>query len=268
MHPTPYRELNELLTGLVAGVRAALGPGLVGAYLQGGFALGSADRDSDVDFIMVAQDELTNDEVRVLQQLHARVYDLPCPWAQHLEGSYFPRATLQPLSRSGELLWYLEHGDRSLTRSAHCNTLVDRWVLRTHGIILAGPDPATLVEPIPVELLRQGILREIRGWGREILDNPDRFHNRFYQSFIVLSYCRMLHDLQAGRISSKRAGTEWAKANVDPSWSGLIDRAWDGRPDPARSVRQPANPEEFRLTLEFVQYMIDLADGASQDPGA
>jgi hypothetical protein len=43
---------------------------------------------------------------------------------------------------------------------------------------------------------------------------------------------------------------------LDPSWAGLIDRAWDGRPNPALSVRQPADPADFRSTLEFVRYAI------------
>ncbi|MEK7786640.1 MAG: aminoglycoside adenylyltransferase domain-containing protein, partial [Chloroflexota bacterium] len=75
-------------------------------------------------------------------------------------------------------------------------------------------------------------------------------------TFIVLSYCRMLHDLHTGFPGSKRAGAKWAKAVLDPSWAGLVDRTWDGRPNPALSVRQPANPEDFKLTLEFVQYII------------
>jgi len=66
----------------------------------------------------------------------------------------------------------------------------------------------------------------------------------------------MLHDLQNGFVGSKRAGAEWAKTTLDPSWAGLIDRAWDGRANPALSVRQPADPADFRRTLEFVKYAI------------
>ncbi|UCC99695.1 MAG: DUF4111 domain-containing protein, partial [Phycisphaerales bacterium] len=92
----------------------------------------------------------------------------------------------------------------------------------------------------------------ITGWGKEILSNPERFNNRFYQSFIVLSYCKMLYDLHTGEVGSKRAGAEWAKHNLDRSWSGLIDRTWAGRPNPAVSVRQPADALDFQHTLEFI----------------
>ena len=64
-------------------------------------------------------------------------------------------------------------------------------------------------------------------------------------------------DLHAGFPGSKCAGAEWAKTTLDPSWSELIDRAWDGRPNPALSVRQPADPEAFDNTLKFIQYVIN-----------
>jgi hypothetical protein len=94
-------------------------------------------------------------------------------------------------------------------------------------------------------------------FGKDILTHPERYNNRFYQAFIVLNYCRMLHDLRNGFPGSKRGGATWAKANLDASWADLIDRAWTGRPNPALSVRQPADPADFQAMLAFVRYIID-----------
>jgi hypothetical protein len=254
--PTPYPDLNAVLRELVAGVRAAVGDTFVAACLQGSFAVGDFDRHSDVDFIVAVAQELSDDHVQALQVMHERLYRLDCEWAQHLEGSYVPVHILRHCDQRGRLLWYLDHGSRSLIQSEHCNTAVVRQVVRQHGVVLAGPNPATLVDPVPVEVLRQEIMQTLSGWGRQILTDPEHFNNRFYQTFIVLNYCRMLHDLRAGTLGSKRAGAEWAKAALHPSWSGLIDRAWDGRPDPAVSARQPADPEDYKRTLEFIQYII------------
>ncbi|PYP78122.1 MAG: hypothetical protein DMD35_12525 [Gemmatimonadetes bacterium] len=254
--PTPYPELNDVLDELVAGVETALGDAFVGACLQGSFAVGDFDRHSDVDFVVAVRDELSDDHISALQAMHDRIYGLASEWAKHLEGSYFPITTLRDYRRSGRPLWYLDHGSRSLVRSDHCNTTVVRWVVREYGIPLAGPNPASLVDPIPVEALRAEIAHTMRSWGEEILDQPDKYRNRFYQGFIVLSYCRMLHDLIEGRPGSKRAGAEWAKATLDPAWSGLIDRAWNGRPNPAVSFREPADDEDFEATLRFVQAVI------------
>ena len=67
----------------------------------------------------------------------------------------------------------------------------------------------------------------------------------------------MLHDLIHGTTSSKRTGAEWAKAKLDPIWRELIDRSWNGRPDPARSVRQRADPDDYARTLDFVRYIMN-----------
>jgi hypothetical protein len=75
-----------------------------------------------------------------------------------------------------------------------------------------------------------------------------------------LQYCRKLHDLLTGTVSSKRAGAEWAKKNLDQTWSSLIDRAWGGRPNPALSVRQPADEADFNLTLLLVKEVMKAAN--------
>ncbi len=143
----------------------------------------------------------------------------------------------------GEALRYLDNGSRAVMRSAPCNTVVVRATLRQAGVPLAGPEPATLVDPLAIEPLRGEILAAIRERGRAIPGERNLYENRFYQGFIVLSYCRMLRDLKAGKLGSKRAGAEWAKAQLDPSWSGLIDRA---TPESCRLGSPAARPGRLR----------------------
>jgi len=257
MFPTPFVELNQVLSDLVSRIQEILHNDFVGAYLQGSFAVGDFDLHSDVDFIIVIGDDLSIDQIDALQLMHDQIYQLDSKWAQHLEGSYFPREILRHHTKRGVKLWYLDNGARTLIRSDHCNTILVRWIVREKGVTLAGPSPKTLVDPISDELLRADIFETIINWGKEILDDPAPFNNRFYQSFIVLSYCRMLHDLHTGYAGSKQKGTEWAKTALDPSWSELIDRTWDGRPNPELKIRQSADPQDFEKTLEFVKYVMD-----------
>jgi len=258
--PTPYTDLNAVLAELLLEVETALAGSVVGVYLQGSFAVGGFDEHSDVDFAVAVGTELTREEAERLQGVHRRVYNIDCEWAKHLEGSYFPEAVLRTPKGRGVPLWYLDHGSSTLVMSRHCNTIVVRWVLRERGIALSGPPASELIDPIPVSALKEEILETMRDWGQEILSHPDRFRNRFYQSFIVLSYAKMLHDLREGRIGSKREGAEWAKGVLDPKWSDLIDGAWDGRPNPAKSVVEPPDPTDFARTLEFVEYVVRESD--------
>ena len=261
--PTPYPELNGVLAELVARLRGALGARLVGVYLQGSFAVGDFDQDSDVDFVVATDGPLDAPTVAALQAVHAAVYALPSEWARHLEGSYFPRDVLRRGDRCGEPLWYLDHGAQHLIASDHCNTLLVRRIVRECGIALTGPPPRALVDPVSDAVLRQEIYATMTGWGREILAEPARYRNRFYQGYLVLNYARMLHDLRRGRPGSKRAGAEWSKAHFGPAWADLIDAAWATRPDPARSVRTPADPAAFARTLQFLELVLTEAHAAA-----
>jgi predicted nucleotidyltransferase len=257
---TLFPELNAVLKELVGSVPRILKDNFVGAYLQGSFAVGDFDEHSDVDFIIAINRELSDTQLENLQSMHERIFNLEPEWARHLEGSYFPAKILRDYNKIGSELWYLDNGSRVLVKSDHCNKIVVRWILREKGVVLSGPEPSTLIEPIPVDVLRRAILKSINESGREILTNPESYNNWFYQTFIVLQYCRKLHNLHTGTVGSKRSGAEWAKRNMDRSWTSLIDRAWEGRPNPAYTVRQPADKADFVRTLEFVKEVMKVAN--------
>lgn len=256
---TPYPELNDVLNEMVSSIQAILHDNLVGAYLQGSFAVGDFDEHSDVDFIIVIDQALTDRQVEALQIMHPRIYKMESAWAQHLEGSYFPKDILRDVAHAGQPLWYLDNGSQNLIESDHCNTVLVRSVMRDFGVTLTGADPASLVDSIPVDTLRREMMHTLQQWGQEILDDPEQYRNYFYQTYIVLNFCRMLHDLGQGKPGSKLAGANWAKANLASSWQGLIDRTWAGRPKPEEKVWQRPDPDDFAATLKFIQYVMDQA---------
>ncbi len=224
---------------------------LMGVYLQGSFAIGDFDENSDADFLVLLHSPLSAEQVEQLNDMHRAIFALG-GWGEHLEGSYFTREIfVKP--PTGDRVWYLDHGHQTLCLSDHCNTLVVRHTLQTAGITLYGEPPQQWMEPVPSEALRQEIYGVIQEWGATLLEQPDAYANRFYQGFILINYCRMLHDFKRATVSSKRHGAAWAKANLDPKWRPWIDRAWGTRPDPAKQVRTPADPEAYAMTLEFVR---------------
>ena len=255
-NPTPFPDLNAVLSEWLSAIRTVLGDDFIGAYLQGSFAVGDFDADSDVDFLVAVRAELTDAQLSGLQSLHARIYDLHSPWAKHLEGSYFPEDALRRCDPAGAQPWYLDNTSKVLVRSSHDNTLVVRWVTREHGITLAGPDPRTLIDPVAADNLRREILGMMHEWAEEIFASRSSIDNRWAQPFAVLSYCRMLHTLRTGTVRSKLAGAQWAKEALNSEWAGLIERAWNERPDPSLKVRQPARPDDMRLTLDFIRYAL------------
>lgn len=259
---TPYADLNGVLDELVRRVAQAAGDNFVGAYLQGSFAVGDFDEASDVDFVIALKRDLTEAEMPAFQALHRAIFDLPVRWAQHLEGSYFP---LDVLRRAGDgppiPLAYLDNGARALERHVHCNTRVVRWSLREKGVVLAGPSPTELVDPVEPEALKAEVRALIRSEFPAWLGKPARIDACWLQAFWVTLCCRMLQTLETGVVGSKKAATAWAVARLEPRWHGLAERAWRMGREPLARKLEPADRAEVALTLAFMRHAASWAAG-------
>jgi hypothetical protein len=280
--PTPYPELNAVLSHLVDGARTALGDNFVGAYLQGSFAVGDYTEFSDCDFIIVTARDLAPGEIEPLQALHAAVHQLPYAyWRKGLEGSYAPVAILRRLSddprdppgeprgpdwadpgMSGASarhypFWYLDHGSDRLVRSEHDNTQVVRWCLREKGVVLAGPPPRELIDPVTPAALRAEVSRTL---DLVLALDLQPMELVAWQAFWVGLFCRMLHTIATGQVWSKKAGFAWAEQALDPQWRGLIARAAAVRKGDAAQSGQPADPADVAATRAFARYARGFAD--------
>jgi len=254
---TVFPDLNRLLSRFVEGVQAVLGSNFCGAYLQGSFAVGDADKHSDVDFIVVTEDEVTLQQRVRLEALHQRLYACPTPWAQHLEGSYVPRRSLRRPDPERRPLLYLDNGATVFTLDNHDNTAVVRWSLRERGVVLTGPQPRELIDPISPDQLGADVrwaMTEWASWFRTL----DSISRRGL-AVAVLSHCRILHTLNSGEVTSKRVAGEWALRELDPRWAPLIRWALDDRPDPWAKVRETAEPALAREALGFIDFVANTA---------
>ena len=163
MHSTGFPELDHVLDRLVAGASAVLGADLVGVYVVGSFALGDADEHSDDDVLVPVAGPLTAAQEVGLCAFHADVPAGGRHWNRELEGSYPPVDELRSLDGRGRRWLYVDRGATEMEWSTHCTTLEHRWTLRHRGVALAGPPPATLVDPLPTGALREDMRRQVPG---------------------------------------------------------------------------------------------------------
>ena len=261
--PTPFPELNQVLAVLVGRASAILGPDLVGAYLVGSFAVGDADEHSDCDVLLpTASRPVTAEQEAALRRLHA---DLPAPdghWNREVEGSYPPVDELRTLDALGRRWLYVDRGARVMEWSPHCNTHEHRWTLRNHGVVLAGPPPETLVDPLRpgalAEQMRQQIptlLERMRSW-------IDVETVAWAQRYAVTTLCRMLYTVATDEVASKRAGLEWARGALDPRWVPLVDAALTGRALGWDPEDRPS-AESVAETRAFAQYAVGAVETSS-----
>lgn len=249
---TPFEELDALLANFVTAARDILGDTFVGAYLQGSFALGAGDEHSDCDFI-IATTTLPHGDVEAgLRRLHDEIPMRAEFWAKHLEGSYADVETLRSVAGLGTSWLFCDHGHRELIWDTHCNSPHTRWILRNHGISLAGPPIRDLVDEVPPESLRDamraelpGLMASLRTWAP--------FDVAWSQRYAVTTYCRVLYTLHTARVASKRASLEWARENLDPAWRPLLTQVMEDRRrgwDPA----DPPRPGSIEAMNAFAAY--------------
>lgn len=255
--PTPYAELNEVLAGLVADVQAIFGSALVGAYLQGSFALGDGDRQSDCDFLFVLREEPDPERLGRLLLLHDEIPTRAGHWTRHLEGSYPIARELRDLTGLGREWWYVDHGWRCLQRSTHCNLEIVRWTLRERGITLLGPEPATLVDPVPPEAIRARMRADLamlipglRTWAP--------FDVAWTQRYVVATVCRMLYSLETAEVTSKRRAMEWAIGRLDSQWAPLLRQAIDDR-ELGFALDQRPRPGSMERSLVLAEHAKRIA---------
>ena len=252
----PHPEVDALLREVLEGARAVLGERFVGAYLFGSLASGDFDEDSDIDLLFVTGEEIPQESLSALQSMHARINARASHWATQLEVSYIPRRALRRRDPGDCLHPHLDRGrgETLRLREHDSDWVVQRHVLRERGLTLAGPDPRTLIEHVSPDDLRRA-MHDLLWWPAEILCDPARIGTRGYQSYLVLTMCRVLYTLRHGAVVSKRAAADWAQETLGARRSPLIERAWAGRREPRRA----ATPEDVNATLDLIRHTLEQA---------
>jgi hypothetical protein len=254
IRPSGWPGVDRAVARLLAGVAEALGDDLAGLYLGGSLGLGDFDpASSDVDVLVATAGRLPGPAVERLRRLH-RALRAEGGWAARLEVVYLPLAALRRFDPDDTGRYPIGPSDRGFNLGRQTPTWVlDRWVAREHGLVVVGPDPRELIDPIGLEQLRAAVRASLAGhWALKGTDVA-WLRPRNYQAFAVLSMCRDLYALEHGTLASKPVAAAWASRRLGPPWTPQIERALGWRSDPRIDDR--ALPE----TLAFVAHVVALA---------
>lgn len=258
MHPTPYADVNAVLRDFLAHIQAIIGDQLRGMYLIGSLALGDFDpHSSDIDFVVVTADELPEAAFLALREMHMRFAASGSPWATKIEAVYIPQAALRHSGATPTTARYPQiekGGTLALERledawSAQCYTL------RECGVVIAGPGPRTLLDPVDPDAMRREGVAIMEQWLDQARHDPSWLEwlcQRRNQVFVVQTLCRLLYTHETGAVASKPAATRWARRRVDEHWAALIARSV------AAQHECGAAPEsDVQETVAFIQFTVD-----------
>lgn len=223
--PTPYEDVNKTLLFMCSKMQSILGKKLVGFYLYGSLSLGDFDpAASDVDFLIVTDGTLSSEEFELLRVMHEEISASNLAYAHHLEGSYIPVVALRRYDPENNLhptigidweFQVAEHGRR---------WVLERHIVREHGVVVYGPPPATLIDPVSERELRHAVCEELSNGWTAALEKPGWLQTRDYQAFAILTMCRALYTLKHGELTSKPIAAAWAHQQY-PEWQPMIERA-------------------------------------------
>ncbi len=131
-----------------------------------------------------------------------------------------------------------------------------RWTLHEHGVTVNGPSPRTLLDQVPIEMMRAAARRNLRiaveGWEHH------RSWDAWSQRYAVVTMPRLLRTKVIGDVVSKPAAVSWALDVLDPLWRPLLEKALAERGQQPWDA--PIDPELVERTLEFIRHVGRVAE--------
>jgi predicted nucleotidyltransferase len=251
-------DVAALVDELLRGMRVALGPDLLGVYLRGSLALGGFDPEtSDVDILVVTERPIDDDAFAALAALHRELPARDNRYHRYYEVAYVDRAALRRFGPE-ERVHPTVGSDWPFHRSPlRDNFILELWTVREHGIVVSGPDPKSLIDPIEPDALRGAAARELRSR----LDDwaagepwPEWLGPRYYQAFEVETICRALFVQRLGRQPTKPEAVAWALGELDEPWHSLVQWSQAHRADKTRDSMHV--PE----VANFVRWAVERAE--------
>jgi Domain of unknown function (DUF4111)/Nucleotidyltransferase domain len=211
---TVYPTVSAAIQECLASVQRLLGSHLCGMYLVGSLAIGDFDPNtSDLDIIVVTDTALSDDRVAALREFHTRFSAGDSPWTMRLEAVYIPQGDLRRPASATTAYPQVERDRPFFVEPLEPGWSVQRYTLREHGVVIAGPESRELLDPVDPDAMRRDGAIIAHTWLDQAEHDPtwlDWARPRPYFAFVVATLCRLLYTLETGRVASKPAAIRWA----------------------------------------------------------
>lgn len=262
--PKLSHQDRKQLDRLLAVVRDALGPNLVGAYLFGSAVLGGLRGESDLDVLVVSKRPTTDEEKR---QLSTRLLSISGhrtaqgSW-RRLELTIVVESNIKPWRfppRVDFLYgdWLRSEFERGNLKPWRSRANYDLVSLLTMVLLsdmpLIGPAPQTVFGPVPHEHLVRAMVEDVPA----LLDDLDSDTTN-----VILTLARVWTTIATGGIRSKDAAADWALSCLPNQHHPVLARAraiylgqepnrWDDLQDHLRPYADYVVAEVGRLAGSF-----------------
>ncbi len=221
---TLYPDVNEAVNLLLHKVRGVLGSNFVGMYLHGSLASGDFNLEtSDVDFVIVTTDVIQDETLKTLAAMHKHLLSHNQKWLDKLEGSYITQTAFRQYNPNDKTPWPTLNEKDFYLAPHEPHWIIQRHIIREQGIVIAGPTPKSLIDPVYPNDLRNAVKSYLYKWWQPMLTDSTKLQSSDYQAYAILSMCRTLYTLQYGEIASKPVAAKWIQQKTQ--WRDAIEQA-------------------------------------------
>ena len=260
MYSAPGAELERLLTRLTSDIQSTLHT-LIGLYLHGSLVTGDFDRDrSDIDLLAVLSEDVTEEDLARLLELHTRLIEDYPTWNDRIEVEYVSALALTSFRAQPRRMARISPGEPLHLLEANRHYLLNWYMARQGGVALFGPPPQEVMPEISQAEFVAGVLEHANAWGEWVTD----MHPPREQAYAVLTLCRALYTSMHGAQVSKKRAARSVKPLL-PQWSALIDwaLAW-WYEDRMQTGEGDRFAEVVRFVEEVRDRVLDVAESENQ----
>lgn len=252
MDVTENKEIINTVNCICDSVKRVLKDNFIGFYIYGSLANGGFNiKSSDIDALVVIKNPLSVDSFKTLKQMHEGTSESDSEWLRKVELFYIPYNEMKKYDRTHPPRMRLYEGKITNDFWQGDDWVLHRHVLREQGVIVEGPNPNTMIDPVSSQEIHQAVAEGIlkNWWIDKVLQNPDRLKESAYQRHAILTMCRALYTLETGQITSKRASAEWARSIVENRFINLINYAL--------AEASECDDNNYKDTIGFIRYVAD-----------
>lgn len=257
---TVHLDVNNIIEEFPKDLHEILKDQLVGVYLTGSLTYGDFNRSSsDIDFLVVLRDSLTQTQREQIKDLHCGIAEKYPEWAKRIDCSYITQDMLKYTEPPTKPRPYVNCGFMWDPDPPYGNEwLLNLYVLYECGIALIGPDPKKIIgHPIDIQAVKEASKKDLYQEWEPLLKDSSPLQDSHFQSYVVLTLCRILHRDKHNGVASKKIASSWVKQTYRIPWNQLIEKAemW-------KHGQEMGMVDE---TLSFIKFVIQRIEESEHD---